>query len=271
LLAISVFAISFYTVFDKTLLGLLSTKENVAFYEYSNKIVNIPKAFISVIGTVMYPRSCDMIKNNNISGQKFYFKTSIIIVFYICFSSIFGFLSVGEEFATLYYGNDFSITGKLIISMSPLIFIVGFGEILRMQYLIPSGKDNLYVSSVILSALINICISIILIPILGINGVIIGTVIAESFGLIFQIVVSKDYIDFKFVFKNIMSFVAIGLIMYIFLVQIKDIFEISVIWLIFVISLGIVIYSLLTALYLAFCERGIVIKLINSMKKGKDY
>mgnify|MGYP002622092107 CR=1 FL=1 len=42
MLSVSVIAISLYTVFDKTLIGLITTKENVAFYEYANKIINIP-------------------------------------------------------------------------------------------------------------------------------------------------------------------------------------------------------------------------------------
>ena len=52
ILAIAVIAIALYTMFDKTLLGLLATKADVAFYEYSNKIITIPRTFVAVIGTV---------------------------------------------------------------------------------------------------------------------------------------------------------------------------------------------------------------------------
>ena len=47
-----------FTFFDKTLLGIFSTKENVAYYEYSNKIVLVPRTIATVISTVMYSRAC---------------------------------------------------------------------------------------------------------------------------------------------------------------------------------------------------------------------
>lgn len=72
--SISVIASFMYTVFDKTLLGIMSTKENVAFYEYSNKIVNVPKTIIGVTGTVMFPRACRLAAEGNVAGQKKYIK-----------------------------------------------------------------------------------------------------------------------------------------------------------------------------------------------------
>ena len=70
--SISVIAVSLYTVFDKTLLGLLTNKENVAFYEYSNKIITIPKTIIGVVGTVMFPRACRLAARGDSAGQRKY-------------------------------------------------------------------------------------------------------------------------------------------------------------------------------------------------------
>ncbi|MEE3457982.1 MAG: oligosaccharide flippase family protein, partial [Lachnospiraceae bacterium] len=68
--SISVIAVSLYTVFDKTLLGLMTTKENVAFYEYSNKIITILVSLIGAVGTVMYPRACAMAAKKDYENQK---------------------------------------------------------------------------------------------------------------------------------------------------------------------------------------------------------
>ena len=35
-----------------------------AFYEYANKIVAIPRTFITVISTVLFPRACLIISKN---------------------------------------------------------------------------------------------------------------------------------------------------------------------------------------------------------------
>ncbi len=69
-LTIAVVAVAMYTVFDKTLLGLLSDMDDVAYYEYSNKIINIPKTFISIVATVMYPRACRFADNADSAGIK---------------------------------------------------------------------------------------------------------------------------------------------------------------------------------------------------------
>ncbi len=58
-------AVVLYTVLDKTLLGILSVKDNVAFYEYSNKLINIPKTLINVVSIVLYPKACIYAKNND--------------------------------------------------------------------------------------------------------------------------------------------------------------------------------------------------------------
>jgi O-antigen/teichoic acid export membrane protein len=70
ILFISVLAVTLYSVFDKTLLGLMTNKENVAYYEYANKIIDIPKSFIVVIGTVLFPVACHAAKVSDYEKQR---------------------------------------------------------------------------------------------------------------------------------------------------------------------------------------------------------
>lgn len=61
ILFIAVIANTAYQIIDKTLLGILSSNANVAYYEYANKIVNVPVNLIYVMGTVLMPRACAII------------------------------------------------------------------------------------------------------------------------------------------------------------------------------------------------------------------
>ena len=97
--SISVIASFMYTVFDKTLLGIMSTKENVAFYEYSNKIVNVPKTIIGVTGTVMFPRACRLAAEGNVAGQKKYIKYSYFITSFLGMASLFGLMGIADTFS----------------------------------------------------------------------------------------------------------------------------------------------------------------------------
>ena len=214
MLSLSVVAISLYTVFDKTLLGLLSTKESVAYYEYSNKIINIPKVFVTVIGTVLFPRSCNCIANNDFDGSKRYYKYSLAAVYFIGCASVFGLLGVSDLFAVVYYGKDFAICGSIIKSLTPIILIIGIGDIFRMQFLIPMRKDIEYIICILINAVINIVLSTWLIPIIGIYGAVIGTTCAEIFGMIYQLLLIKKYISIRSTIGQFVPFAVSGLIMW---------------------------------------------------------
>lgn len=215
LLFIAVVASTLYTVFDKTLLGLLQNDiSNVAYYDYSDKIITIPKQLIAVIGTVMFPRACKNFADNKIDELKKSLSISMEIVSLISCGCIFGLLVIGGKFAVLYYGQDFAVCGDVIRYMSPLILIVMLGDILRSQFIIPANKDFAYVIGMVLSAVINIIVSVILIPQIGIMGAVIGTTLAEVVGFVYQMIQSKSVISFFDLLKIVLPFIVDGAIMF---------------------------------------------------------
>ncbi|MDY4671348.1 MAG: oligosaccharide flippase family protein [Oliverpabstia sp.] len=123
----AVVAATLYTVFDKTLLGLLATKESVAYYEYSDKIINIPKTFIAIISTVLYPKACQYAGAKDYDGMQSNMEKSVTVTGLIGFAAFFGLLSIADQFALLYYGDEFAVCGSIISMMCPLILIVGIG------------------------------------------------------------------------------------------------------------------------------------------------
>ncbi len=241
-LSIAVIAIGLYTVFDKTLLGILATKEEVAFYEYSNRIINIPKTFIGVIGTVLFPRACNYIANNNFAEAKRYYKYSLLAIYFIGFASIFGLLGIAGLFSILYYGQSFAVCGNIMKAMSPLVLIIGMGEIIRLQFLIPLKKDALYTTCIIVNAIINIVISFVLIPRIGVYGAVIGTVSAELFGMLFQGYLVRHYIDIKDTIKTALPFLLSGVVMYFVLNILKGYYPPSMLFLVIQIMVGAVSY-----------------------------
>ena len=212
--SVALIASTLYTIFDKTLLGLMSTKANVAFYEYSNKIVMIPQTFVGVIGTVMFPRACKLADEGKMDEQKKYIHISAILTAFIGMGSIFGLWGIAPLFAKIYYGDAFASCGNIIIALSPTIYIVGAGSILRSQCLIPNGMDKQFNLCIVYNAVINIILSTALIPVLGIYGAVIGTLSAELFGLIYQMVLCRNLIDLKDTYMTVIPFAIIGGLMF---------------------------------------------------------
>lgn len=255
LLSVAVIAVSLYTVFDKTLLGLMTTKDNVAFYEYSNKIINIPKAIIGVVGTVTFPRACKMLNEGNLAGHRQCMEESLVLICMIGFASIFGLCAVADPLAVLYYGESFAVCGSVIKSLTPVIIIVELSSILRMQYLIPKKMDKSYTICICLNAAVNLVLSMTLIRFIGIYGAVIGTVAAELFGLIYQMHLCRDVISWRDLFREAVPFCLIGLVMF-GIVRITYLMVgHSIKSLVLVILLGGLVYMAGTLLFLALFRK----------------
>lgn len=256
--AVAVVAAALYTVFDKTLLGILATVEDVAVYEYSHKIINIPQTILGVAGTVFYPKICRLVAEENVESQKKFFNYSTILTCFIGFGSIFGLLAVADPLSNIYYGKEFAACGRVIKLFTPLIFIVGFGDIIRTQYLIPNKKESRYVKCLCFNAVINIALSTILIPQIGIYGAIAGTTAAEIFGLCYQMSSSAEIVTYKSMAKEAVPFIMIGFIMYGLIVFLQNLMAVSVFSLLVQVGAGIVIYCGLSILYLLLFKRELV-------------
>lgn len=269
--SISVIAVSLYTVFDKTLLGLLTNKENVAFYEYSNKIITIPKTIIGVVGTVMFPRACRLAAWGDSEGQRKYIGYSFFLTSVIGMGSIMGLIAVGKQFAVLYFGKNFAVCGNIIIALSPLIYIIGIGDIIRTQYMIPNHMDKQFNICILLNALVNIILSTSLIPVVGIYGAVIGTVSAELFGIVFQLIICRKFIQIKDILDTAIPCLAGGVVMFgvIKLLQIRignGMLELG-----FEILIGMVLYCGLIAGYIKVYQKELYKVILHKIVKKKSF
>ena len=255
--SISVIASTLYTVFDKTLLGILAAKEDVAFYEYSNSIISVPKAIVGVIGTVMYPRACKMVINNDLLGQRRYIKYSFFFTSLIGIGSIFGLAGIAKSFAIIYFGKSFEICGVVMIFLSPLVYIIGMGDIIRTQYMIPNRMDIQYNFSIILNAIVNVLFSILLIPKIGIYGAIVGTILAEICGLSYQTYICRSFINFRDMFEPAIPFSIIGVLMFMVIKILTYIIPDSILGVFIQVSIGGLTYVIFTLLYSKIFNREI--------------
>ena len=157
-------------------------------------------------------------------------------------ASIFGIFAIADEFVIIYYGNQFAECGEIIKIFAPLIFIIGAGDIIRTQYLIPNKMDKEFNMCILMNAIINIVLSMSLIPLWGIYGAVIGTISAEIFGFIYQIKLSKTYIMYGEIVKSCFPFLIIGGIMYMIMKLLSEIVQKSVIGMMIKIFIGALVY-----------------------------
>lgn len=263
----AVIAATLYTVFDKTLLGFMLSKESVAYYEYSDKIINIPKTFISIIGTVLYPKTCQYAQMNDYDGMHDNIKKSLTVASLIGFASCFGLLSIADQFALLYYGEEFAACGKIISMMCPLILIIGIGDSVRTQYIFPLKMDTKIVKILFLNAGVNIALSTSLIPVFGICGAVIGTIVAEMTGLIIEIYLVRKYLSAKWVVEQSVPFAIIGIFMYAVVKLFGDFFGVGWRSLIVQVLVGAVVYCICAFMYMYFFKRELLLSGFKEVEK----
>ena len=245
----AVIAVALYTVFDKTLLGLLVSKDAVAFYEYSDKIVKIPRTFIGIVGTVLFPSACRYAAEGNYKSLNRNFNNCMLVTCFIGFASCFGLAAVAPLFAVLYYGEAFSVCGSVMIGMCPIILIIGFGETIRQSYIYPLKKDMAMVRILSVNAVVNLVLSALLMPVLGIYGAVIGTICAEMVGLISVIWVSREYLSLRDFLRNVIPFAVIGVLMYMCIRFVARFYDGTFTALVAQVLTGLAVYLLLTLLY----------------------
>lgn len=252
-LTIAVLAVSLYTIFGKTLLGLFADKSDVAFYEYADRLVKIPLTFIAVVGTIMLPRACKLVTENDNKSSFKYYINSIWFTSVISTLTFWMLIVLADKIAIGYLGAEFAPCGKIMKMLSPIVLIVGLGDIVRNQYLIPNKRDKQYTIGISLSAIINIIISILLLLYLPagwkVLGVVIGTMTAELFGTFYQYYVCKDLVSSKPVLSPICICSLIGAISAVFTALLSKLVPESLGFTFLLAFVGVVIYTLLLILY----------------------
>ncbi len=194
---IPVVAVSIYKIMDKIMLGAMSSKAIVGYYENAEKIINVPVAIFTALGTVMLPRISAMVADSNDDGVSRYRDIAVKVVIYFSGASTFGIIAISNSLSICMWGNGFEVSGVIMSYLAATLIFLGVGNVIRTQILIPYHYDRIYVISVILGAVINVFVNLLLIPRYGGVGAAIGTICAELIVCIFQLICIRNEIPVK--------------------------------------------------------------------------
>ncbi|HFR3798082.1 TPA: oligosaccharide flippase family protein, partial [Streptococcus suis] len=129
----TVVAVSIFKILSKILLGSLSTTVEVGYFELAEKLLAIPLALVTSLGTVMLPRMSNMIAQNSKKVNNT-IAVSIVFAMFLSTSISFGTMSIAKEFVPLFYGQGFDKVVNLIIILLPSCIFLAFANVIRTQY-----------------------------------------------------------------------------------------------------------------------------------------
>jgi len=203
-LFIPTLAVSVYTILDKTLIGLLvpgtyveqetqiidgvtqtvsvtkrySDLEN-GYYSEAEQIVKMAMTVVTSLGTVMIPRNSKEFSNHRLDNIQKNISFASNFVWFLGVPMCLGIAAVAPNFIPWFLGSDFNKAALLMQIFSPLILIIGFSNLLGLQYLIPSGRDGKFTICILIGAVTNLILNCIFIPRYWSLGAVVASIIAE--------------------------------------------------------------------------------------------
>lgn len=203
-------ATSVYSIFSKTLLGMIYPSiDEVGFYNYAYKLVTMVLYLVTTIGTVMLPHVVSTIASGNEKKANEMTNQTLKIALCLSFPLAIGFAVVAPYFIPWFLTEEFTKTGYMISILAPTIIFISVTNVFGTQYLIPFDRVKQYTISIICGSVINIISNLLLIPHLGGYGAAISAVITEFSVLLIQYVFVHKIFDFNGVFcKAIKYFIS---------------------------------------------------------------
>lgn len=206
-------AVSLYNELDKTMIGFLANDEQVGFYSASTKITKLVIALITAILTVISPRLSHYAENNK---EKFFelLKTTFNVILMLCLPFMLGLIVMAKPLTILFCGENFESAIIIMQVMAVIIFMIPLATFCSTQIFIPLRKDKYTFYPVFVGAGVNAICNVILILRFGGLGAGIATVIAETSVTISSFVlVKKNGIEIKNLFKYFYQYLFASLIM----------------------------------------------------------
>lgn len=213
ILFVSVLAVSIYTLMDKIMIEIMSTRSQVGYYENTEKLLNICVSVVGAIGTVMLPRISYMMGNKDKSGVLDYLAKSMKYIMIFALALSLGLAGVAKEFAVVYFGEEFRACGIMIAVIAFAVIFYAWENILRTHYLLPGGRDAIFVKGTVCAALANLLLNLLFIPRFQALGAVIGTVGAQIAEAAYQTVCIRKELPIREYIRSLLPAAGAGILM----------------------------------------------------------
>ena len=231
---------------DITMLGILCGEKSVGLYSISTKIYNVGKNIFFAMTAVYVPRLSLLIQKKEFSVFSEKVHKFIMDILPLTIAAAVGIIGLGSELISLFAGLSYLEGVKSLHILAVAIVFAVLNGINTTIILIPLREEKLVLKATICSAVLNLMLNIILLPVYQQNGAAFTTLLAEI--LLFIITTRRCY-NYniyknlsKKIIKNIISIIPMIIcIILIFKVFIKNMFVrcmvstiVSIVWYIFI-------------------------------------
>ena len=268
ILFIPLIATSLYRVASKIMLGYMDDLFSTGIYESADKIVYLCLGFVTALEAVMMPKSAYLLQTDRTTEFQRSLHISFVFVVALTSAMSFGLVGIAKNFVPLFYGPDFTDCISVLSLLAISLIGIGWANVIRTQYIVPLGRDRIYVFGTIIGLVVVGILNVFFIPLWSVGGAAIGTTIAEFCVAIYLSVAVHRELPLRGIFVQVIPFVIIGLIMALFLRLIGSISSVpSLSILLFQLIFGVFFYVGASCLYLFFSDKMLFYFLVRKVQQ----
>lgn len=189
-------ATQIYTVFDKTMIGLITRSDTQnGYYEQSQKVIRVLVVLATALGTVMASRVSYLWHQKRQRTAQELIQESFRATFAMAMPIAAGVALIARRFVPFYYGEGYEPVAQLLCILSLLLPIIGCSSVLGIQYLVPTDRESWVTRSSAVGAVVNVILNSVLIFRFQAVGAAIASIAAEGCVSAVQFWVVRKEID----------------------------------------------------------------------------
>ncbi|MCD6591309.1 MAG: flippase [Candidatus Aenigmarchaeota archaeon] len=208
-LFIPMIAIQIYTVLDRTMLGILSSEDQVGIYTPGVTLVKMATSLVTSLGTVMLSRISNLVANKEERMLRFYSEKAFDFATYASLFIVLNLYILMPSFVPIFFGKEFQSVLHVIKVICPIVLFISWSNFFGIQLMLPMQLEKAFTLSVSIGAIVNFFLNLFLIPKHGAIGASIATVVAEFSVTLSQMILIRTIINlfefFKKAWKHFLS------------------------------------------------------------------
>lgn len=206
-------AMSIYTVFDKTMIGIFANNFENGYYEQALKVSKTALTLVTALGAVMIPRMGYFFNQNEKEKVKELTYQSYNFVWFLGVPLCFGLIGTAANFVPWFYGKGYDRITVLLPILGLLILVIGLSNVTGIQYFVTTKREKLLTKTVLTGAAVNFVCNLLFIPKLCSIGAAFASVIAESVITVTQLYLIRKELSSVRIFRQSIKYLLAGAVM----------------------------------------------------------
>ena len=178
-----------YTNLDTVMLGFMTSDEMVGYYNAAVRIKSILVSIVTSLGAVLLPRASYYVEHGEMDQFRKITRKALNFVFLAAVPMMLYFILFAREGIFLLSGENYAGSVIPMQWIMPTLLFIGLSNVLGIQILVPLGREQVVLWSIVAGAVTDVVLNVLLIPQFGASGAAAATSVAELVVLIVQFVV----------------------------------------------------------------------------------